>query len=131
MLVVYTKEKGKLELTYEEWNRRDPYSITLHREDGPAVERADGTKEWYLNGRHYRENGPTVELPNGTKVWYMNNKLHRIDGPARKFFNGGKEWWIDGKEYSEEEFYEVIQEVKSLPLELKLTDPRWWVREMK
>lgn len=25
----------------------------LHREDGPAVERADGTREWYLNDQHY------------------------------------------------------------------------------
>jgi len=23
----------------------------LHREDGPAVERADGDRAWYLNGR--------------------------------------------------------------------------------
>ena len=27
----------------------------FHREDGPAVEFADGTKIWYLNGRSYTE----------------------------------------------------------------------------
>lgn len=26
----------------------------LHREDGPAVEEADGTKKWYLNGQLHR-----------------------------------------------------------------------------
>ena len=25
----------------------------LHREDGPAVEWGDGSKEWYINGKHY------------------------------------------------------------------------------
>lgn len=26
-------------------------NIGLHREDGPAVELADGTKEWWLDGK--------------------------------------------------------------------------------
>ena len=26
----------------------------VHREDGPAIERPDGTKSWYLSGVHYR-----------------------------------------------------------------------------
>ena len=27
----------------------------LHREDGPAVERDDGSKSWYLNGKQFTE----------------------------------------------------------------------------
>jgi hypothetical protein len=27
----------------------------LHREDGPAIERANGTKAWYLNGKQLTE----------------------------------------------------------------------------
>lgn len=27
----------------------------LHREDGPAVEWHDGTREWYSNGKEYTE----------------------------------------------------------------------------
>jgi hypothetical protein len=104
----YTKEDGKLELTYEEWNRLDPDSIAYHREDGPAREWADGTKEWFLNG-----------------------KRHRIDGPAVEWDNGERIWYIDDEEYSKEDFNRIIREAKSLPLELRLTDPRWWVREMK
>ena len=47
----------------------------LHRENGPAIERADdGDKEWYLNGKYHREDGPAIEWANGTKVWYLNDK---------------------------------------------------------
>lgn len=32
-----------------------------HREDGPAVEYADGSKYWYQNGELHREDGPAIE----------------------------------------------------------------------
>ena len=44
----------------------------LHREDGPAVIRAVGTKEWYHNGLHHREDGPAVEFPSGMHKWCLN-----------------------------------------------------------
>ena len=37
---------------------------------------------WRLNGKLHRENGPAVEYANGHKEWYRNDKLHREDGPA-------------------------------------------------
>ena len=37
---------------------------------------ADGSKFWYLNGKHHREDGPAVEYADGTKYWYLNDKLH-------------------------------------------------------
>ncbi len=33
-----------------------------------------GSKEWYLNGKYHREDGPAVERANGDKVWYLNGK---------------------------------------------------------
>ena len=45
----------------------------LHREDGPAVEYADGTKHWYVDGKRHREDGPAVEYANGDKYWYVDN----------------------------------------------------------
>ena len=36
---------------YKEWYLNDQ----RHREDGPAVEYADGSKDWYLNGTEYTE----------------------------------------------------------------------------
>ena len=44
----------------------------LHRTDGPAIERADGHKQWWVD-----------------------NKLHRIDGPAFEYADGYKEWFVD------------------------------------
>jgi hypothetical protein len=46
----------------------------LHREDGPAIEYADGEKAWVQNGRLHREDGPAIIAPNGHKFWYINGK---------------------------------------------------------
>ena len=72
----------------------------FHREDGPAIEYADGTKEWCKNGKLHREDGPAIERYDGTKAWYRNGRLHRNDGPAVEFPDGSKEWWIKGKPVS-------------------------------
>jgi hypothetical protein len=149
-ITLCTKEQGKLEFTEKEWYD-SPY-FTPHRLDGPAKEWSDGGKAWYVDGKFHREDGPAVEFSgrkewfingkrhraNGPAVehiyfkeWHVNNKLHRIDGPARELPDGRKEWFVDGEKYSEEDFDQTIQEAKALPLELRLIDPRWWVREMK
>ena len=33
-----------------------------------------GTKAWFLNGKLHREEGPAVERPDGTKEWYLNDE---------------------------------------------------------
>jgi len=75
-----------------------------HREDGPAIEWANGDKEWYLNGKYHREDGPAIEGVDGTKMWWLNGLLHREDGPAIERPNGDKEWWLNDKLISEEKF---------------------------
>lgn len=70
----------------------------LHREDGPAVECSDGTKEWWVNGELHREEGPAVEYSDGGKFWYKEGNLHREDGPAVEYSNGQKGWYTKGKE---------------------------------
>jgi len=35
----------------KEWHYKDK----LHREDGPAVEYASGSKQWWLNGKQVKE----------------------------------------------------------------------------
>jgi hypothetical protein len=35
---------------------------------------SDGSKYWLLNGKLNREDGPAVERSNGTKQWFLNNK---------------------------------------------------------
>ena len=36
------------------------------------VERADGTKEWFMNDLHHRQDGPAIEYADGTTEWWLN-----------------------------------------------------------
>jgi len=83
---------------------KDKSMITLHREDGPAFEGWDGSKEWRINGKLHREDGPAVEWSNGDKEWFLNGKLHREDGPAVEWVGDYKAWYLNGEKLSEEEF---------------------------
>jgi len=76
----------------------------LHREDGPAVERKNGDKSYYLNGKLHRKDGPAVENINGYKAYYINGQPHREDGPAQEYTNGGKYYFINGYELTKQEF---------------------------
>ena len=46
-----------------------------HNLNGPAIEYANGNKEWRIHGILHRLDGPAVEWPNGDKWWYVNNEL--------------------------------------------------------
>jgi hypothetical protein len=61
----------------------------LHRENGPAVEYTDYSKQWFLHGKRHRENGPAIEALNA-KHWYFHGEKHRLDGPADTYSNGTK-----------------------------------------
>ena len=78
----------------KEWRNKDD---ELHRLDGPAIEFANGGKQWYQNGKLHRNDGPAVEYANGDKWWYQNGKLHRLDGPAVEWKSGNKYWYQNGK----------------------------------
>jgi len=96
-------EKLRLEIDcdgtkkYYKWDT-DEY----HNPYGPAIEYANGYKEWRVNGKRHREDGPAIEGVNGTKFWYLNGKRHREDGPAIEFVNGSREWWVNGKRHRED-----------------------------
>lgn len=63
-----------------------------------------GTKMWYLNGRLHREDGPAIEWADGSNEWWLNGKRHREDGPAVEFWCGEKHWFLNDVWLSEEEF---------------------------
>jgi hypothetical protein len=71
----------------------------LHRKnDLPAIEHADGTKEWYIRGLRHRECGPAIERSNGTKEWWYNGDLHREgDLSAVEYPTGGNDGGNDGR----------------------------------
>ena len=75
------------------WYKEGKY----HREDGPAIESLNGHKEWYKNGKCHREDGPAVERLDRSKFWYKYDKLRRIDGPACEYSNGDKHWYKEDK----------------------------------
>ena len=83
----------------------------LHRDEGPAVEWADGSKGWFQNGQYHRTDGPAIERADGTKLWYQNDQLHRIDGPAVECRDGDKRWYINGKRLTEAEFSQLVSEM--------------------
>ena len=45
-----------------------------HREGGPAVIWADGSKRWYKNGKKHRDQGPAVINADGFEEYYLNGK---------------------------------------------------------
>jgi antitoxin component YwqK of YwqJK toxin-antitoxin module len=88
-------------INYGKFYYKDAKMEILHREDGPAIEWADGSKSWYLNGELHREGGPAAECANGTKEWYRDGKRHREDGPAVEYADAGKSWYKDGELHRE------------------------------
>ena len=63
----------------------------------------DGTKQWYLNNKRHREDGPAVELASGSKSWCLNGKYLTEDEWRAKTQPqpscDGKVVEIDGKKY--------------------------------
>lgn len=57
-----------------------------------------------VTGELHRMEGPAIERFNGDKEWWMNGKLHRIDGPAIECPDGSRQWWLHGVEYTEYEW---------------------------
>jgi len=74
----------------------------FHREDGPAVEYADGNKYWWLNDKLHREDGPAIECANGNKSWHLNGE-YLSESEWNKRVNAdnheGKTVEVDGTEY--------------------------------
>ena len=58
----------------------DEAKTVLHREDGPAIEWANGDTEWYLNGERHRDDGPAVEWANGDRFWYIHGTIVHDNG---------------------------------------------------
>jgi hypothetical protein len=98
----------------KEWRNTDK---KLHREDGPAVEYANGQKEWWIDGQRHREDGPAILHDNGSKSWYLNNERHRLDGPAIEYFNGSSRWFL----------HNVLHRIDGPAVEIKGKPYQWWI----
>lgn len=76
-------------------------SRVFHRENGPAVESADGMVDmWFVKGaRTYEMEGTMLKRPfkGLTREWFVDGKHHRVDGPAVVCEDGGYMWWMNGE----------------------------------
>lgn len=80
----------------------------------------EGNKSYFADREMkilHRTDGPAMEWANGTKEWYLDDELHRVDGPAVEWADGTKEWYVNGAQYTEEEFENIT---KQQPVELTL-----------
>ena len=87
----------------------------LHRDDGPAQVKSDGTQEWYQHGKRHRDDGPAIIRMDGTQEWYRYGELHREDGPARIYPDGTQEWHWHGWAHREDG-----------PAVIGPGGPQWW-----
>ena len=55
-----------------------------------------------------------IEYNNGDKMYWVNGKLHREDGPAIEYANGSRAYFINGISYSEEDYYNEINQTEEL-----------------
>ncbi len=89
-----------------------------HREDGPAIIRKNGDKEWFINGKHHRDNDlPAIEDATGYKAWYMNGKRHRLNDPAIIYQYERKEWFLNGK----------LHRLNGPAIEYRNCGGEWWL----
>jgi hypothetical protein len=75
---------------------QDENCAIIHRDDGPAIEWFNGTKEWIVNGELHRDNGPAIVYDNGSEQWFCRGLKHRLGGPAVSG-PGYKEWRYYGQ----------------------------------
>jgi hypothetical protein len=92
-----------------EWRKADQ----LHREDGPAVEYKDGSKEYWQNNQLHRTDGPALEWKDGSKSWWKNGLRHREDGPAIEWNNGVKDHYLNDEYYSKEVWEIEVAKLKA------------------
>jgi hypothetical protein len=73
----------------------------------------NGNKEWTLpNGKLHREDGPAIEYCDGSKEWWVNGNIHREDGPALEWSGGGKNWFLNNIQYTEKDYKYEMRSIK-------------------
>lgn len=57
----------------------------------------NGNKNWLNKKKElHREDGPALEWANGDRWWCIDGRLHRIEGPAAEYAEGDKFWCVVG-----------------------------------
>lgn len=72
-MIVMQQEGGN-----QRWYLKD--TAKLHNPDGPAVVRADGTKEWWINDERHRVGAPAIEYASGSFACYERPVVVYVSG---------------------------------------------------
>lgn len=97
----------------------------LHRTNGPALIKPDGSRYWYCDGEIHRVGGPAVILAGESlakswcsESWFIRGNRHRSDGPAAILTNGGKAWFLHDDVVQKEDFksFEMVERMQALEL---------------
>jgi hypothetical protein len=76
--------------------------------DNPELDQY-GDKRWFNSNRKFhRDDGPAIEYASGTKIWYEHSLVHRTDGPAVEWANGTNEWYLNDQRMSFEEWLDQV-----------------------
>ena len=73
-------EYGYKEVCSDGYTYHCNHQDEFHNPNGPAIEYADGSKEYFVNGLRHRTDGPAVECSDGYKAYYLNGVLHNPNG---------------------------------------------------
>jgi hypothetical protein len=77
----------------------------LHREDGPAFRRSDGSYGYYINGQPHRVNGVAIRWgKDNIDFYYQNGQLHNEKGYAVNYADGTGCYYIHGKAVTQRDF---------------------------
>jgi len=80
-----------------------------------------GSKIYYkdrkMTIRHRLDGRPAIEGADGSKAWCVDGQLHRLDGPAIECAGGYKLWYVDGQRLTEVEFNALSAPTLELTLE--------------
>ena len=72
------------------------------------LQHADESIHWYKEGKRHRDDGPAINYANGDKYWYKEGKRHREDGPAVEYPDGEIQYWLNDEYYSYTEWYAIV-----------------------
>ena len=62
-----------------------------------------GTRFWNLDYMYHRDNGPAIQWADGGCEWMVKGSYHKSDGPAVEYVSGVRQWWWYGQKVTEYE----------------------------
>lgn len=118
---VFWTVEGQPNGTAYEWEFHRTYhdatyaGLLLHRDDGPAIEWADGDSRWINHGKLHREGGlPAVEYGNAAAAWLDRGTLGRL--VSHQPANERGAWYIHGLKVTEAQAQAWWSKKKALAL---------------